>query len=65
MLVVDHTFICGGVTIEEGVFVGHHVVFINDRLPQATNPNGSMAEAIRRHRAVATATLVLDAAKRM
>ncbi|MEP6937625.1 MAG: N-acetyltransferase, partial [Chthoniobacterales bacterium] len=33
----SHTFICEGVTIESGVFVGHGVVFINDRYPRATN----------------------------
>ena len=41
----SHTFICQGVTIEDAVFVGHHVVFINDRLPRATNPDGSMKGA--------------------
>ena len=38
----SHTFICEGVTIEEGVFVGHNVTFINDRYPRATNPNGAL-----------------------
>lgn len=38
----SHTFICEGVTIEEGVFIGHGVVFINDRYPRATNPEGSL-----------------------
>jgi len=33
----SHTFICEGVTLEDCVFVGHHVVFINDRHPRATN----------------------------
>jgi UDP-2-acetamido-3-amino-2,3-dideoxy-glucuronate N-acetyltransferase len=37
----SHTFICAGVQIEDEVFVGHHVVFINDRDPRATNPDGS------------------------
>jgi acetyltransferase-like isoleucine patch superfamily enzyme len=32
----SHTFICEGVTLEEEVFVGHHVVFTNDRYPRAT-----------------------------
>ena len=36
----SHTFICSGVTIEDEVFVGHGVVFINDRRPQATNDDG-------------------------
>jgi UDP-2-acetamido-3-amino-2,3-dideoxy-glucuronate N-acetyltransferase len=36
----SHTFICEGVTIEDNVFVGHSVVFINDTYPRATNGNG-------------------------
>jgi acetyltransferase-like isoleucine patch superfamily enzyme len=32
----SHTFICEGVTIEDDVFVGHNVTFINDRFPRAT-----------------------------
>lgn len=32
----SHTFICEGVTIEDDVFVGHNVTFINDRYPRAT-----------------------------
>ena len=39
--VSSHTFICEGVTIDDECFVGHHVVFINDRYPQAANPDGS------------------------
>lgn len=38
----SHTFICEGVTIEDYVFVGHGVMFINDIYPRATNPDGSM-----------------------
>jgi UDP-2-acetamido-3-amino-2,3-dideoxy-glucuronate N-acetyltransferase len=37
----SHTFICSGVTIEDEVFVGHGVMFINDLHPRATNPDGS------------------------
>jgi acetyltransferase-like isoleucine patch superfamily enzyme len=37
----SHTFICEGVTIEDGVFVGHGVMFINDRRPRATT-NGEL-----------------------
>jgi len=40
--VSSHTFICEGVTIEDNVFVGHNVTFINDAFPRATNPDGSM-----------------------
>ena len=36
----SHTFICEGVTIEDEVFVGHGVTFINDRFPRATNDEG-------------------------
>jgi len=38
----SHTFICEGVTIEDEVFVGHGVMFINDRYPRATNEDGSL-----------------------
>ncbi len=37
-----HSFICEGVTIEDEVFIGHHVVFINDRYPKATNELGEL-----------------------
>jgi len=37
----SHTFICEGVTIEDDVFVGHNVTFINDRFPRATNARGA------------------------
>jgi acetyltransferase-like isoleucine patch superfamily enzyme len=38
----SHSFICEGVSIGDGVFVGHHVVFINDRYPRATNSRGQL-----------------------
>ena len=38
----SHTFICEGVTIEDNVFIGHSVVFINDPYPRATNSNGEL-----------------------
>src|ERR1700722_13578400 len=37
----SHTFICEGVVIEDEVFIGHGVMFTNDRFPRATNPDGS------------------------
>jgi len=37
----SHSFICEGVTIEDEVFIGHNVTFINDRYPRATNSDGS------------------------
>lgn len=38
----SHTFICEGVTIEDNVFVGHGVVFINDPYPKATKDEGGL-----------------------
>ena len=38
----SHTFICEGVTIEDNVFVGHGVTFINDSFPRATTADGDL-----------------------
>jgi UDP-2-acetamido-3-amino-2,3-dideoxy-glucuronate N-acetyltransferase len=38
----SHTFICEGVIIEDQVFIGHGVMFTNDRHPRATNEDGSL-----------------------
>jgi acetyltransferase-like isoleucine patch superfamily enzyme len=38
--VSSHTFICEGVVIEDGVFIGHGVMFINDKYPRATTAGG-------------------------
>lgn len=38
----SHSFICEGVTIEDNVFIGHGVVFINDLYPRATTAAGSL-----------------------
>ncbi len=38
----SHTFICEGVTLEDNVFIGHGVVFINDSYPRATTINGEL-----------------------
>jgi UDP-2-acetamido-3-amino-2,3-dideoxy-glucuronate N-acetyltransferase len=38
----SHTFICTGVTIEDGVFVGHGVMFINGIYPEAVREDGSL-----------------------
>jgi UDP-2-acetamido-3-amino-2,3-dideoxy-glucuronate N-acetyltransferase len=38
----SHTFICSGVEIEDEVFIGHGVMFINDRRPRAVNADGSL-----------------------
>jgi len=36
----SHTFICEGVTVEDNVFIGHGVIFVNDTYPRAVNPEG-------------------------
>lgn len=53
----SHAFICSGVTIDDEVFIGHHVVFVNDRHPRATRLDGGlkgegdwMCEPTRVHR---------------
>jgi len=38
----SHTFICEGVIVEDNVFIGHNVTFINDLYPRATNPQGEL-----------------------
>jgi len=40
--VSSHTFICEGVRIEDNVFIGHNVSFINDKYPRSTNSGGSL-----------------------
>jgi UDP-2-acetamido-3-amino-2,3-dideoxy-glucuronate N-acetyltransferase len=40
----SHSFICEGVTIEDEVFVGHGVVFTNDRFPRATTDAGALQQ---------------------
>ena len=64
----SHTFICEGVTIEDEVFVGHNVNFLNDRLPAAVNDDGSRKSAgdwqleptlVRRRAAIGTGAIVL------
>lgn len=37
----SHSFLCEGVSIEDDVFIGHNVTFINDRLPRATTAAGT------------------------
>ena len=41
----SHTFICDGVTIEDEVFVGHGVMFVNDKRPAATTASGELQDA--------------------
>jgi len=38
----SHTFICEGVTLEDDIFIGHNVVFTNDRYPRATADDGQL-----------------------
>jgi UDP-2-acetamido-3-amino-2,3-dideoxy-glucuronate N-acetyltransferase len=38
----SHTFVCEGVTVEDNVFIGHGVTFINDSYPRATTPDGEL-----------------------
>jgi acetyltransferase-like isoleucine patch superfamily enzyme len=38
----SHSFVCEGVSIEDGVFIGHSVTFINDSYPRAANDDGSL-----------------------
>jgi len=41
----SHSFICEGVAIDDECFIGHHVVFVNDRYPAATTPAGELQGA--------------------
>jgi UDP-2-acetamido-3-amino-2,3-dideoxy-glucuronate N-acetyltransferase len=41
----SHTFVCEGVTIEDHVFIGHGVMFINDSYPRATTADGELQTA--------------------
>jgi acetyltransferase-like isoleucine patch superfamily enzyme len=38
----SHSFLCEGVTLEDEVFIGHNVTFINDRFPRATSEGGEL-----------------------
>lgn len=38
----SHSFVCEGVTLEDGVFIGHGVMFVNDRYPRATTLTGQL-----------------------
>ncbi len=64
----SHTFICEGVTIEDEVFVGHNVNFLNDRWPAAVTPEGSVKDAtdwsleptlVKRRAAIGTGAIIL------
>ncbi|MFI5365090.1 MAG: acyltransferase [Candidatus Binatia bacterium] len=63
----SHSFICEGVTIEDEVFVGHGVMFINDRYPRATVAGRLQAEAdwevvpthVQRHASIGSGAVVM------
>lgn len=64
----SHTFICEGVTIEDEVFIGHNVNFLNDRYPAATTEDGQRKEEadwrlertrVKRRASVGTGAIVL------
>jgi acetyltransferase-like isoleucine patch superfamily enzyme len=63
----SHTFVCEGVTIEDDVFVGHGVMFINDRLPRATTDGRPQTEAdwhcertmVRRGASIGTGAVIM------
>jgi len=64
----SHSFICEGVTIEDEVFVGHNVNFLNDRYPGATTESGAMKSdsdwvlehtLVRRRAAIGTGAVIL------
>jgi UDP-2-acetamido-3-amino-2,3-dideoxy-glucuronate N-acetyltransferase len=40
--VQSHTFVCEGVTVEDEVFIGHGVMFVNDKYPRATTGDGGL-----------------------
>jgi len=64
----SHSFICEGVTIEDEVFIGHHVCFTNDRFPRACRPDGQLVtdadwtcipSRVRRGATVGSAAVIL------
>ena len=64
----SHSFICEGVTIEDEVFIGHNVNFLNDRYPAATTQDGQMKRdsdwqlertTVKRRAAIGTAAVIL------
>lgn len=66
--VSSHTFICEGVTVEDEVFIGHGVNFINDKYPRATNADGTLQTAadwtvahthVRRGASIGTGSTIL------
>ncbi len=66
--VSSHSFICEAVTIEDGVFIGHGVMFTNDRYPRAVDPGGGLLAdgdwevvptLVKRHAAIGSNATIL------
>ena len=64
----SHTFVCAGVTIEDEVFVGHNVNFLNDRYPAATTEDGALKRdtdwtlepiLVKRRAAIGTGAIIM------
>jgi acetyltransferase-like isoleucine patch superfamily enzyme len=64
----SHTFVCEGVTIEDEVFVGHGVLFVNDKYPRARRPDGReqapsdwelLPTVVERHAAIGSGAVIL------
>ena len=64
----SHSFICEGVTIEDEVFIGHNVTFINDAFPRSTNEDGTLKGGddwtcqqtlVRRRASIGSSTTIL------
>jgi UDP-2-acetamido-3-amino-2,3-dideoxy-glucuronate N-acetyltransferase len=64
----SHSFVCEGVTIEDGVFVGHGVMFTNDIHPRAVNEDGSLQDdsdwqvietRVKKHASIGSGTTIL------
>jgi UDP-2-acetamido-3-amino-2,3-dideoxy-glucuronate N-acetyltransferase len=57
--VQSHTFICDGVTIEDDVFVGHGVMFVNDKRPRATGEWELLPTVVERGASIGSGAIIL------
>lgn len=64
----SHSFVCEGVTIEDGVFIGHGVMFTNDAHPRAVNQDGSLQDnndwqvvetLVKKYASIGSGTIIL------
>ena len=64
----SHAFLCSGVTVDDDVFVGHGVVFVNDKRPRSTGENGKMLREgdwtlvptrVERHASIGSGAVIL------